>query len=148
MNRQFVISVVALFFVTMVLGFVVHGAMLAEDYAKLTGVFRTPKDQEAHFGYMLAAHVIMAIGFTWVYRAGRDARPWLGQGVRFGLAVATLSVIPGYLIYYAVQPMPGDLVLKQIVLDTISMAILGIVAAAVNRDRVASPLVAEDVVHA
>ena len=134
MNTRFMISVAVLFVVSMVLGFVVHGAVLAQDYTRLQHLFRAPADAGAYFPYMLAAHLVMAIGFTWIYRQGRDARPWLGQGVRFGLAVAVLAPIPTYLIYYAVQPMPSDVVAKQIVLDSIAMVILGIVAAAVNRD--------------
>ena len=135
MNTRFLVSVVALFVVSMALGFVVHGLLLGADYQKLTpNLFRTEQDGQAHFTWMLLAHAFMAVGFTWVYRAGRDARPWLGQGVRFGLAVALLATIPTYLIYYAVQPMPFDLVVKQVVFDTIAMVVLGIVAAAVNRD--------------
>ncbi len=136
MDKKFVISVVALFFASMVTGFIVHGMLLGPDYAKLvpSGVFRTPEDSQQHFVWMLLAHVFIAIGFTWVYRAGRDNRPWLGQGVRFGLAIAVLSTIPIYMIYYAVQPLPMSLVVKQIVFDTVAMVILGIVAAAVNRD--------------
>jgi len=38
-----------------------------------------------------------------------------------------------YLIYYAVQPMPGALVVKQIVFDSICMVLLGIVAAWINQ---------------
>lgn len=137
MNKKFAISVVVMFIASMITGFVVHGLLLQGDYARLVpGLFRAPADSEGHFTYMLLAHVFIAVGFTWMYRAGRDNRPWLGQGVRFGLAVAVLSVIPTYLIYYAVQPMPGDLVAKQIVFDTIAMLILGIAAAAVNRDPV------------
>jgi len=138
MNRKFVVSVVALFVASMVMGFVVHGLLLADEYAKLVpaGVFRSPQDSQQHFPWMLLAHVIMAVGFTWVYRAGRDNRPWLGQGVRFGLAIALLATIPTYLIYFAVQPLPMALVAKQIVFDTVAMVVLGIVAAAVNRDPV------------
>jgi hypothetical protein len=55
--------------------------------------------------------------------------------VRFGLAVSALSVIPTYLIYFAVQPMPGDLVAKQMVFDTIATVIMGIVCAWINQDR-------------
>ncbi len=41
-------------------------------------------------------------------RMGRDAdKPFLGQGLRFGIAIAILMTIPVYLIYYAVQPWPG-----------------------------------------
>ena len=134
---RFAISVVALFVASMVTGFVVHGLLLAADYQKLAGtLFRTPEDSQSHFAWMLIGHVVLAIGFTWMYRAGRDLRPWLGQGLRFGLAVATLSVIPTYLIYYAVQPMPADLVVKQVVLDTIAVVLLGLVTAAINRDPI------------
>jgi hypothetical protein len=135
MNKRFVISVVVLFVASMLLGFVVHGLLLAPDYAKLQGtVFRSAADQERYFPYMLAAHVFLAIGFTWIYRAGRDARPWLGQGMRFGLALVVLTTIPTYLIYFAVQPLPSDLVAKQIVFDAIATVLMGIITAAVNRD--------------
>ena len=120
----------------MVLGLVVHGMLLGADYARLvpSGIFRSQEDSQHYFVWMVLAHVLIAIGFTWVYRAGRDSRPWLGQGVRFGLAIAVLATIPGYLIYFAVQPLPMSLVVKQIAFDTVAMVILGIVAAAVNRD--------------
>ena len=147
MNKRFLISVVVLFIVSMVLGMVVHGMLLGADYQKLTpNLFRGEQESQAHFGAMLLAHIFMAVGFTWVYRAGRKDRPWLGQGVRFGIAVAVLATIPGYLIYYAVQPMPLDLVLKQIVFDTIAMIVMGIAAAAVNRDplRASSPQAGAD----
>ena len=134
MNMRFVVSVAVLFVVSMALGFVVHGVLLHQDYTALQHLFRTPADAQAHFPFMLAAHLVMATGFTWIYRQGRDNRPWLGQGVRFGLAVVLLVTVPTYLIYYAVQPMPSDVVAKQVVLDAIAMVILGLVAAAVNRD--------------
>lgn len=137
MNRRFAISVVVLFVLSMALGMVVHGMLLGAQYAKLAGLFRPEQEQLHYFGYMTGAHVLLAIGFTWIYRQGRDARPWLGQGVRFGLAVAVLTTIPGYLIYFAVQPLPATLVAQQIVCDTIAMVILGIAAAAVNRDPLA-----------
>ena len=136
MNKTFVISVVALFVVSMLLGMVVHGMLLGSDYQKLTevGLFRTESDSQAHFAYMIAAHVILAIGITWIYRQGRSAQPWLGQGMRFGIALALVTCVPTYLIYYAVQPMPSDLVAKQIALDAIATIIFGHTAAAVNRD--------------
>lgn len=136
MNKRFVISVVVLFVVSMLFGFGVHGFLLNPDYTQLAnrGVYRIPSDAAPLMPYMFAANLIFAIGLTWIYRAGRDNRPWLGQGLRFGLAVAVLSTIPTYLIYYVVTPLPSDLVAKQIVLDTMVMVVLGIVTAFVNRD--------------
>lgn len=139
MNKQFVISVVGLFVLTMALGFVVHGVLLGKAYAGLVqfGLFRSPESAEHYFGYMILAHVAMAIGITWIYRKGREARPILGQGLRFGLALALLGPVATYLIYFAVQPTPSDLVAQQIVFDTIAMVIVGIAAAALNRPAAA-----------
>ena len=135
MNRTFVISVIVVFVVAMALGLVVHGMLLHGEYQKLVpNVFRAPDQAQGYFGYMLLAHVLMAIGWTWVYRQGRENKPWLAQGVRFGLAVAVLCTIPNYVIYFAVQPLPSDLVAQQIAYDTIAAVILGITVAAVNRD--------------
>ena len=58
---------------------------------------------------------------------------------QFALSVVVLMTIPTYLIYYAVQPLPSDLVAQQIVYDTISMGILGIVTAAMNRGSASAP---------
>jgi hypothetical protein len=137
MSKRFWISVVVMFVAAMACDFVVHGVLLGRDYAALTPqLFRAEPDAQAHFSFMLLAHLFMAIGITWLYRGGRSARPWAGQGLRFGLALAFYAVVPTYLIYFAVQPTPGELVAKQIVFGTIAAIVLGLVAAAVNRDRV------------
>jgi len=135
MNMNFAISAAVMAVMSLMLGFVVHGWLLLPDYKALGALFR-PEDQQTGFlGFMIAAHVLIGIGFTWIYRMGREAKPFLGQGVRFGLAVAVLSIIPTYLIYYAVQPMPGNVVAKQIVFDTIAMVLMGIVCAWINQDK-------------
>ena len=135
MNMNFAISAAVMAVMSLMLGFVVHGWLLLPDYKALGALFR-PEDQQTGFlGFMIAAHVLIGVGFTWIYRMGREAKPFLGQGVRFGLAVAVVGVIPTYLIYYAVQPMPGNVVAKQIVFDTIAMVVMGIVCAWINQDK-------------
>ena len=134
MDKRFWISVVVMFVLSLGLGFVVHAVLLEQEYAKLQNLFRAPAEAENYFHFMLLAHLLIAVGFTWIYRQGREAgKPWFGQGVRFGVAVVVLMTIPIYLIYYAVQPLPGDLVAKQIVFDTFAVIIMGIVAAWINQ---------------
>lgn len=133
MNRKFLVSVVAVFVVAMLLGFLIHGLTLGGAYAKLP-IMRSESASQQLFGLMILAHVIYAIGFAWIYMRGREAaKPWLGQGVRFGLAVALVAVIPVYLIYYVVMPFPADLVVQQVVFDTLGTILLGIVVAWINR---------------
>jgi hypothetical protein len=50
------------------------------------------------------------------------------------VAVAFLTVVPTYLIYYVVQPMPGAVVTKQIVFDGILILILGAIVAFLYRE--------------
>ena len=141
MNKQFVLSVVAVFVVTMLLGMVVHGMLLHDDYQKLAGtVYRLPSEAQGHFPYMIAAHVSMAIAITWIYRQGRGSAPWLGQGVRFGIALALLMSVSIYLIYFAVQPLPSDMVAKQVALDGIANVLVGIVTAFMNRGGASAPM--------
>lgn len=133
MVKQFAISVVGLFVITLLGGFVVHGLLLAPDYALLPGLYRGAEDGAAYFHWNLIAHLFLAIGLTWVYRQGRSDGAWFAQGLRFGIAVALLSTVPNFLIYYAVQPNPGMLVAKQIVFDSLVMLVTGVAAAALNR---------------
>ena len=135
---KFAISAAAMAVMSLMLGFVVHVALLGADYAKMTGLFRTEQDQQGYFGWMLLAHILIGIGFAWVYLKGREDKPWLAQGVRFGLAVAVLATIPTYLIYYAVEPIPGAVVAKQIIFDTIVVVLMGIVCAWINRSHAAA----------
>jgi hypothetical protein len=107
----------------------VHGVLLSADYMQLTSLFRTEVDAQKYFPLMVLAHVILAGAFVWIYARGVEAKPWLAQGVRFGIAVALLTIVPSYLIYFVVQPMPASVVMKQIVFDGILLVILGIIVA-------------------
>ena len=135
MNKNFLITWVVVFVVWMAGSFVVHGTLLHDDYAALSSLFRAEADAQQHFPFMIAAHVVLAGAFTWIYMRGHEAKPWLPQGLRFGVAVALLTVIPTYTIYYVVQPMPGMTVVKQIVFDSIVLLVLGALAAFMNRGR-------------
>ena len=133
MNKKAVISVVVIFIMSYLMGFVVHGVLLKGDYMALGPLFRPDDEQMAYMLWMTLAHVFIAIAFVWVYLKGREDAPFLGQGVRYGLAISMLMVIPIYLIYYSVQPMPGMVVAKQIVFDGIGTVLMGIVVAWLNR---------------
>jgi len=134
MNRKFLIAWIVVFVAWMAGSYVVHGVLLHADYAKLPGLFRPESEAQAFFPLMLLAHLIMAGAFVWTYSRGVEAKPWLGQGLRFGLAIVLLAVVPTYTIYYVVQPMPGLHVVKQIIFDGILVMILATIAAFLYRE--------------
>ncbi len=133
MNRKFFTAWTGVFVAWMAGSFVVHGTLLHADYAKLPNLFRPPSEAQQYFHWMILAHVIMAGALVWIYSRGAEAKPWLGQGLRFGLAVALLTVVPGYTIYYVVQPMPGVHVIKQIAFDGMLLLVLGALVAFLYR---------------
>lgn len=129
MNKRFVVAWIVVFFAWFVGSFVVHGLLLRPDYMQLTALFRTESDQQRYFPLMILAHVILSGAFVWIYARGAEAKPWLAQGLRFGFAVALLTVVPTYLIYFVVQPLPSNVVAKQIVFDGLLTLILGAIVA-------------------
>ena len=139
MNKKFIIAWIVLFIAWFVGSFVVHGVLLRADYMQLTNLFRAEGDEQRYFPLMILAHAILSGALVWIYARGTEAKPWVAQGVRFGIALALLTVVPTYMIYFVVQPMPGDLVIKQIVYDGILMVLLGMLVAWLYRDAGTSP---------
>ncbi|HET6268103.1 MAG TPA: hypothetical protein VFG11_10335 [Acidobacteriota bacterium] len=133
MNKKALISVVVIFILSMGFDFLIHAKLLMADYLRFPNVFRTEQDQQAYFPYMLIAHLLIAIGFVWIYNQGKEAKPAVGQGIRFGIAVSILATIPSYLIHFCVLPLSGDVVIKQIVFSTIEVIVLGVVVALLNK---------------
>jgi hypothetical protein len=133
MNRKFLVAWLVIFILYMGGGMVVHGVILGDDYMA-TGLMRSEAEAQKLMHLMVVAHVLMAGAFVWIYARGVENKPWLGQGLRFGLAVAVLFT-PIYLIYYVVQPTPGELATKQVVLDGILTLVLGAVVAFLYRGQ-------------
>jgi cation transporter-like permease len=132
MNRKCIISAVVMFVMAWALSFVVHGLLLDPDYANTPGM-RPPAEAQRIIYWLILAQAIFGAAFAWVYYQGKEDKPWLAQGIRFGIAVACLTVIPTYLIYHVVTPVPLVLAFKQIVLDATRVVLMGIVLAWINR---------------
>jgi len=134
MNKRFVISAAVVIVILIATGYLVHGILLARDYARLPNLYRSQEEQTKYLPVILAAQVSAGVALVWLYRRAKNSRPTILDGVQFGLGVAALMVVPKFLIYYAIQPLPGTIVVKQIVFDTIIVTLLGIVVAYLNRE--------------
>jgi MFS superfamily sulfate permease-like transporter len=132
-NWKFLISAAVMFVMLFAIGWGVHGTLLKEDYARIPTLVRPMADVRANFLYVLAAQICTAVAFTWIYLKGREGKPWLAQGIRYGVAVAILMTIPASLVHYAVMPFPLELVLKQMSFDVATIVAMGVVLAWINR---------------
>ena len=131
-NRKCIISAVAMFIMAWALSFFVHGFLLIADYSATAGM-RPPAEAQRLMHWMILAQALFGVAFAWIYFQGKEDKPWLAQGVRFGIAIACLTVIPTYLIYHVVTPVSFALALKQIVYDTIRVVLMGVTVAWINR---------------
>ena len=139
MNKRFFLAWLVVFIAWFIGSFIVHGVLLHADYAQLSNLFRKEAEAQNFLPLMILAHIMLSGAFVWIYARGVEAKPWLGQGIRYGMAIILLTTLPGYLIYYVVQPMPGATVVKQILFDGILVLILGAIAAFMYRDTSVKP---------
>jgi len=132
MGKKCIISAVVMFLMAWALSFVVHNILLGADYMTTAGM-RPPADTHTLIPFIVLAHALFGIAMAWIYFQGKEDKPWLMQGVRFGIAVTLLTVIPMYLIYYVVTPIVFAVVIKQIIFDGIRVVLMGVVLAWINR---------------
>jgi len=136
MNKKFIKAWIVIFVAWFLGSFAVHGVLLRSDYSRLSNLFRAEGEQQNYFPLMILAHVILSGAFVWIYARGAEAKPWMTQGARYGVAVALLTIVPTYMTYFVVQPMPADVVMKQIVFDGVLTVILGTIVAWLYRGTV------------
>ncbi len=129
--KKLAVSWLVVFICVSVLNFLIHGILLSADYQALPQLMRPPIEGPKYMPYMFFAFAVFALAMVWIYAQGaKPGTPWLGQGIRFGIAVWALTSVPMYLIYYSVQPWPLGITLKQIGFEFVSVVIYGIVTAA------------------
>ncbi len=131
--KRFALAVVAVLILNNIAGFVIHGMLLQADYAQYPNLLRTQEDAANYFQWMQLNFLVFSVAFVWIYAQGVEDKPWVGQGLRFGIAVWLLTSVAAFLTYYAVQPWGGDVVAKQILYELPRALVLGLAAAAIYR---------------
>jgi hypothetical protein len=138
MDKRFWLAGIVASVLIILLGFVFHGVIMSGDYERIRNLFRPEAEAMANLPINILAHVIMGFAFAWIYKQGITDAPWLGQGIRFGIAVALLVTVPWYLIYYSIQPFPAQTVGKQLILDSISLFLIAIAVAFIYKKPAAA----------
>ena len=66
-----------------------------------------PRGSRTWWPSIVIAQALFGAAFAWIYVQGREDKPWLAQGVRYGIAIAAARHrAPTYLIYHVVTPVP------------------------------------------
>ena len=120
--------------------FLIHAVWLKQDYMETSGLWRTPEAVRARGWAMLLGTIIYVIGVVLIYVRGREAKPWIGQGVRFGILLAMVATVYASLSGWAILPFPHVLVLKWIIGESLLAVLLGVVVAGICQEaRLGTP---------
>ena len=140
LDKRFWICGTAVSFTALLLSFLIHGVLLAPDYAQLAAAYRDARDGARQLPWVLLAHALLGFAMTWIFSQGfaREGHV-LRQGLRFGLAMALVAAVPAALLAYAAQPLPGGFIARQILFGVASMLVLGVLLAWLQPRRRALP---------
>lgn len=131
------VAVVIVFAAISAIEFLIHGVVLRADYEAMRQAFRSKEEMCKYMWLIYVGYAIMAAGLVWIYDRGKQNKPYVGQGVRFGLAVAAVACVPTTLIYYCIQPISCRLACKQLALGVAEAVVVGILIACLRKDAVA-----------
>lgn len=130
-TKKLVLTIVVVFIVANLTGFLIHAVLLAPDYMAIKEHYRPEGSEKMLF--INLAYLAFAVGSVLVYAKGVENKPWLGQGLRFGILIWLVLTIPSFFIAYAVQPVPTTLLVKQVLFEGVDKLLLGAITAALYR---------------
>jgi hypothetical protein len=131
---RFLVRTIAVASAMFALGFVGHQLLLGRDYASIEPIMRDRADMQAHMPFALVNCLIFSSAFVWIYSHLRSAGAWLGQGIRFGLAIWAVAYVLLYLTNYVIEPWPGSFVAKILAWELLAAVVLGVLMAALAKN--------------
>ena len=138
--KRFAGTVAVAFIVSEILAIAVHGFILAADYAPFYGNLLRPMSKEGDWRMLMLplAHLCFVGALAWVYARVTLDGSTIVRGMKLGLLGWIIGQVPVWMLWYAEQPWPDSLVIKQLVLELASALIVGITIAAVAGTHLSS----------
>jgi hypothetical protein len=136
-KKKIVFAVFAGFVWLAVSRYLIHSVWLANAYTNNPLLWRSQSAMLHRLWAIHLANLILAVAATLIYVRGIEAKPWPGQGLRFGILLALATAVPQSLVEYFVYPISHTLALQWIVGEGGLMVLLGLVVAAICRPSAA-----------
>ena len=127
--RKVVPAVVVGYLLMMGLGYLIHNVWLLPVYRQYAHVWRPEAVMMRNRWIMLVGQLIGVAAFTWIYTYGVEDKPWAGQGIRYGILMTLLAVVPSACAQYTVYSIPYTLAVKWMIGGGAQLVALGLVVA-------------------
>lgn len=123
MTKKILIGFVVVFVLTFALDYVVNNFIMMPEYQATMHLWRPP--EEMKIGVIVLCQVFFAYFFTLIFSKGYEGKGPV-EGVRYGLYVALMMVVPSAYMSYATMPLPYSLSLKWFLSGVVQYMIYGI----------------------
>lgn len=133
--KKTVIAVVAGFVLQMGGSYLLHGVLLKSSYADTSVLWRTDDAMAHRFWVMIVAQFIFVLAAVLIYQRGVERKSPVGQGIRYGILLALVSMVPAALINYVTIPVPHTLAFHWILGEGIQCLLLGILTALICQPK-------------
>jgi len=136
--KKLVLAIVAVYVFLMVTNYLVHEIWLMPDYNAIPLSHRSAAGIQHRFWAMLIGQFFFAAMFAYIYTRGKESKSWMEQGIRYGILVTFLTVIPTALSEYVVYIVPYMLAIKWMIAGGIQLILAGLLVAAIYKDGTAT----------
>lgn len=127
--KRFIIAFIAAYIFLFVWGWLFNGVLLKDVYAETPNLWRSQSEMASLFHWIIIGQALIVFSFVMIYVSG-----FAGGGIMAGIRLGLLLEIAGIgmrLGFYAVQPIPGKLILYGSIGGIIEMILVGAMVGAI-----------------
>jgi hypothetical protein len=129
--KRFLIAFIAAYIFLFLWGWLINGVLLKDIYAETPNLWRTESEMRSLFHWIILGPALVVFSFVMIYATG-FAGGGVIAGIRLGLLLE-IAAIGMRLGFYAVQPIPGKLIVYGSISGVIEMVIVGAMVGAIYK---------------
>src|SRR6266853_3394941 len=129
--KRFVFAFIAAYVFIFLWGWLLNGVFLKDVYAQTPNLWRSQSEMIGLFHWIIIGQALIVFSFVMIYASG-----FAGGGVIAGIRLGVLLEIAAIgmrLGFYAVQPIPGKLLLYGSIGGLVEMVIVGAMVGAIYK---------------
>lgn len=133
-SKKLMAATAAAFVILLASGYVVHGVWLSPIYEAMRQdyfSFRPPDIVRHKIWVVWVGDLIYCALFAWIYTRGLEPKPWIGQGLRYGILMAFFTAVPAALNDYVAYMIPYTLAIKWMIAGFITLPLMGLAVAGI-----------------
>ena len=135
--KRFILAFLAAYIFLFVWGWLFNGVLLKDVYAETPNLWRSQSEMASLFHWIIIGQALVVFSFVMIYASG-FAGGGVIAGIRLGLLLE-IAAIGMRLGFYAVQPIPGKLILYGSIGGLIEMVIGGAMVGAICKPASTGP---------